>query len=101
MLVDALANRRLHLFHGDDLSAIDLKDRRPDEQPSPTAGATASAASPVVADVSAHVRIFEDFIRAVSSHTAPCCDGRSARESVALIEAVYRSARIGSPVDLA
>ena len=89
------------ILDGDDLSAIDLKDRRPDEQPSPTAGATASAASPVVADVSAHVRIFEDFIRAVSSHTAPCCDGRSARESVALIEAVYRSARIGSPVDLA
>ena len=88
------------VLDGDDLSAIDVKDARPDERPSPAAAATVSAASPVVADVSAHVRIFNDFLHAVSTHTTPCCDGPSARQSVALIEAIYRSAAIGSPIDL-
>jgi predicted dehydrogenase len=91
---------------GDDLAAIDLKDARADERPTrsgglePGGGTTVSAASPVVADASAHTRVFEDFIRAVSTHTAPCCDGGSARRSVALIEAIYTSARTDCPVAL-
>jgi UDP-N-acetyl-2-amino-2-deoxyglucuronate dehydrogenase len=85
---------------GDDLAAIDLKDARDDERPAPSRGATASAASAVVADPTAHVRVFEDFFRAVSTRTAPCCDGRSARQSVALIEAIYTSARTDRPVAL-
>jgi predicted dehydrogenase len=91
---------------GDDLAAIDLKDARTDERPTRSAGpehgggATVSAASPVVADASAHTRVLEDFIRAVSTDTAPCCDGGSARQSVALIEAIYTSARTDCPVVL-
>jgi predicted dehydrogenase len=85
---------------GDLLAAIDLQDVRDDEQATSPAARTASAASPVVADTSAHKRVFEDFVRAITEHGAPCCDGRSGRQSAALIDAIYESARTGQPVDL-
>jgi len=53
----------------------------------------------VVADAAAHQRVVEDFIRATSTRTAPSCDGRDGRRSVALIEAIYESARINRPVE--
>jgi predicted dehydrogenase len=57
-----------------------------------------SAASPVVADASAHRRVFEDFIAAVAERRAPCCDGVGGRHSVALVEAIYASARTHGPM---
>jgi predicted dehydrogenase len=85
---------------GDDLVGVDLKDAHDDERPAAIGRVTASAASPVVSDPSAHVRVLEDFMRAVANHTAPCCDGAGARQSVALIEAIYQSARTNLPVNL-
>lgn len=85
---------------GDDLAAIDLKDAREDEAPTRSAAATQSAASPIVSDPTAHVRVFEDFIRAVEWRASPVCDGPSGRQSVALIEAIYQSARTGQRIDL-
>ena len=85
---------------GDDLAAIDLKDARDDETPTRSSSATLSAASPIVSDPTAHVRVFEDFIRAVEGRTSPVCDGPSGRHSVALIEAIYQSARTGQRIDL-
>jgi predicted dehydrogenase len=46
---------------GDDLAAIDLKDARDDETPTRSEASTQSAASPIVSDPTAHVRVFEDF----------------------------------------
>jgi UDP-N-acetyl-2-amino-2-deoxyglucuronate dehydrogenase len=100
---------------GDDLAAIDLRDVRDEErlgsEHPPEAGrhagrppqekaATVSAASPVVSDPIAHVRVFEDFLGAVARGVAPCCDGPCGRRSVALIEAIYQSALTNLPVDL-
>ena len=50
---------------------VDLHDATEAEKPSAgrRAGATVSAASPVVADASAHQRVFEDFLRAVAQRT--------------------------------
>jgi predicted dehydrogenase len=48
-----------------------------------------------VADATPHRRVFEDFIDAVRGNRAPACDGREGRRSVALVEAIYRSARSG------
>ena len=57
------------------------------------AGTTnASASSPVVSDVTAHQRVLEDFVSAVHGRRPPRCDGTEGRRSVALIEAIYRSA---------
>ena len=85
---------------GDDLAAIDLKDARDDETPTRSSSATLSAASPIVSDPTAHVRVFEDFIRAVAGRESPVCDGPGGRNSVALIEAIYQSARTGQRIDL-
>ena len=86
------------MLDGDDLTAVDLHDATDAERPTQTSGATVSAASPVVADASAHLRVFEDFIAAVAARRAPCCDGPGGRHSVALVEAIYTSARTNSPI---
>lgn len=64
------------------------------------AGSVENASSPVVTDVSAHVRIIEDFVDAVRSGRPPICDGAEGRRSVEVVEAVYRSAREKRPIDL-
>jgi len=80
------------VLEGDRLVAVDLVGVEPLPRMDDGATASVSAASPVVADASAHQRVFEDFIRAVSTRTSPACDGPSGRVSVAVIEAIYRSA---------
>jgi UDP-N-acetyl-2-amino-2-deoxyglucuronate dehydrogenase len=64
------------------------------------AKAGASAASPVVADASAHRRVIEDFVEALDSGRTPRVTLREGRRSVALAEAIYQSSRSGQPVDL-
>jgi UDP-N-acetyl-2-amino-2-deoxyglucuronate dehydrogenase len=49
----------------------------------------------VVADASGHQRVLENFIAAIRTGGTPACDAREGRRSVALIEAIYRSARSG------
>jgi UDP-N-acetyl-2-amino-2-deoxyglucuronate dehydrogenase len=92
------------VLDGDRLAAVDLRDGSGGAGGAGGAGgpgATVSASSPIVADASAHQRVFEDFIRAMNAKTAPSCDGPGGRQSVALIEAVYASSRTGEPVQLA
>jgi UDP-N-acetyl-2-amino-2-deoxyglucuronate dehydrogenase len=48
-----------------------------------------------VADATPHRRVFEDFIAAIASGGTPACDAREGRRSVAVVEAIYRSARSG------
>jgi UDP-N-acetyl-2-amino-2-deoxyglucuronate dehydrogenase len=71
--------------------------------PGPTRGATSGAAARthVVADASAHQRVFEDFVAALDAQRPPRVDGREGRRSVEVIEAIYASSRSGQPVDLA
>ena len=54
----------------------------------------------VVADASGHQRVFENFISAIKTSGTPACDAREGRRSVALIEAIYESARHGGSVAL-
>jgi predicted dehydrogenase len=61
-----------------------------------TGDANRSASSPVVSDVSGHRAVLEDFLQAIGTGRRPFCDGREARRSVALVEAIYRSARTGT-----
>ena len=91
---------------GDRLAAIDLASESSGGRASPklaqappSEGGPPAASSPVVADASAHQRVIEDFIRAIAANAPPCCDGREGRRSVALIEAIYRSARTGQAVE--
>lgn len=78
---------------GDRLVAADL--RAPDRTLASPAGdeGRASAASPVVADASAHRRVLEDFAAAIRSGAPAACDGREGCRSLAVVEAVYAAAR--------
>ena len=81
------------IVDGDNLIAADL--RTPLEGPLPgAASASASQSSPVVSDVTAHRRMIEDFIDAIESNREPACTGAEARKSVALVQAIYDSARL-------
>jgi UDP-N-acetyl-2-amino-2-deoxyglucuronate dehydrogenase len=59
-----------------------------------------NVASPVVSDMSAHRDLFVNFIHAFQTGTTPCCDGREARRSVQLIEAIYESSRTARPIEM-
>ena len=59
-----------------------------------------SASSARVRDTRAHQRVIEDFVRAIETGGTPSCDGREARRSVELIQAIYESARTHQPVTL-
>ena len=58
------------------------------------------ARAAAVADATPHQRVLEDFIRAIETHGTPACDAREGRRSVALIEAIYRSAQSGHMVNV-
>jgi predicted dehydrogenase len=92
------------VLEGDRLTAIDLRSPLPsrpvDEAPEPPERATASAASPVVADASAHRRVIEDFLAALDEGRPPRVGLAEGRRSVALARAVYESSRTGQPIDL-
>src|SRR5205807_470214 len=51
-------------------------------------------------DATGHARVLENFIAAIRTGATPLCDGRDGRKSVALVEAMYRSARTGTAVVL-
>ena len=84
----------------DRIAVVDLRSPSRHVSVQASGDATQSAASPLVSDASAHQRVLEDFIRAIDSDGTPACDGRAARPSVELVEAVYASARAGRPVVL-
>jgi len=56
------------------------------------------SSSPLVSDASAHRAVLEDFIAAIHDSRPPRCDGREARRSVAVVEAIYQSSSMGRPV---
>lgn len=53
------------------------------------------ASDPAAIGHAAHRELFKDFSRAIASHEYSAIDGREGRRSVALINAIYRSARNG------
>ena len=91
--VEVTGTRGTAVLEGDTLVTLDLRGS-PAAQ-AKDAAPTVSESTPVVADASAHQRILEDFIEAFETNRAPACDVREGRKSVAIVEAVYRSARDG------
>jgi predicted dehydrogenase len=87
----------------DRIVTCDLREPPAEVSVALTAGQTdanASAASPIVSDASGHQRILEDLLAAIASGKRPRCDAREGRRSVAVVEAVYASARSGKAVDV-
>jgi UDP-N-acetyl-2-amino-2-deoxyglucuronate dehydrogenase len=77
----------------DRLVHVDLRSMPARAPAAQGADTTQSAVTAVVSDATAHQRVIEDFIRAIESNGTPSCDGREGRKSVALVQAIYESAR--------
>ena len=87
------------LLDGDQL--VDAGQPRPQKAQMAQRGSVPeNAVSATVSDASAHQRIIEDFVEAIRSGRRPICDGGEGRRSVAVVEAVYRSAREKTPIAL-
>jgi UDP-N-acetyl-2-amino-2-deoxyglucuronate dehydrogenase len=59
---------------------------------------SSGAARPMDITAAGHTALFNDFVAAVREKRAPLIDGHAGRQSVALIEAIYRSAASGSSI---
>ncbi|MCI0475692.1 MAG: Gfo/Idh/MocA family oxidoreductase, partial [Anaerolineales bacterium] len=56
-------------------------------------GAVSSGASaPMNINAAGHIAQYQDFVAAIRERRAPLIDGREGRKSVAIVEAIYRSA---------
>jgi UDP-N-acetyl-2-amino-2-deoxyglucuronate dehydrogenase len=92
--VDVSGSEGTLILDGDKLVSVDLRGAAP-ATAAPPEPPPENAASATVSDAVPHQRIFEDFIRAIRTNSRPACDAREARPSVAIIEAIYRSAKSG------
>jgi predicted dehydrogenase len=100
--VELTGTRGTLILEHDSLVAADLTSGVPGipalDNQAPAVAQNASSAT--VSDATPHRRVFEDFIRAVRTGGAPACDGREGRRSVAVVEAIYASARAGARVTI-
>jgi predicted dehydrogenase len=78
----------------------DLKTTRSEDLVSSTADTNLSSSSPIISDVSGHRRLIEDFLDAIEMNRPPRCDGEEGRRSLALVEAIYESARTNQPTNV-
>ena len=64
-------------------------------------GAVSSGASaPMNINAAGHIAQYQDFVAAIHERRAPLVDGHAGRTSVAVVEAIYRSARERATVEL-
>jgi predicted dehydrogenase len=94
--VDVSGSEGTLILEGDKLVATDLRAKGTQASTVAAEPPPENAASATVSDSVPHQRIFEDFIRAIRENAVPVCDAREARPSVAIIEAIYRSAESGT-----
>ena len=83
------------ILDGDRLIATDLKNAAGHGAAAAKEPPPENVASATVSDSVPHQRVFEDFIQAIRNRSTPACDARQARPSVAIIQAIYRSAKSG------
>jgi UDP-N-acetyl-2-amino-2-deoxyglucuronate dehydrogenase len=88
------------ILEHDRIIRADLKTPRPDLIGTDSGDSNQQATSAVVSDVRGHQALIEDFLRAIKTNSRPACDGKEGRRSVALIEAIYESARSGERVSV-
>ena len=84
------------ILEHDRIIRADLRTPHPELLGNSSTDQNQQATSAVVSDVRGHQAILEDFLRAIKTNSRPACDGTEGRRSVALIEAIYESARSGA-----
>jgi UDP-N-acetyl-2-amino-2-deoxyglucuronate dehydrogenase len=88
------------IMENDRLTAVKLREPLPDLILGPPALADERAVSATISDARGHRTIIEDFLQAIATNGQPLCNGREARRSVELIQAVYHSSKTGQAVTL-
>jgi predicted dehydrogenase len=81
------------ILEHDRILAADLRNPPQDLAGIATGDSNQSASSAAVTDISGHKAILEDFLHAIANNIQPICNGREGRRSLALVEAIYNSAR--------
>lgn len=81
------------ILEHDRIIAVDLRNAPAEGIKFAARDQNESGSSAVVSDFRGHQAVIEDFICAIQKNTAPACDGREGRRSLALVEAIYRAAR--------
>jgi len=86
-----------------DLTTLALAEPRAGDEallspPPKPAGATSNYNDPTAIDVTGHLEQFRDLCRSVEERREPILNAREARKSVAIITAIYASARDGGKV---
>jgi UDP-N-acetyl-2-amino-2-deoxyglucuronate dehydrogenase len=81
------------ILEHDRILAADLRNPPQDLAAIATGDSNQSASSAAVTDISGHKAILEDFLHAIANNIQPICNGREGRRSLALVEAIYNSAR--------
>jgi predicted dehydrogenase len=76
-------------------------DRAIKQQFAQKTGASGGSSNPAAISHQGHARQLADFVRAIRDGGKPLVDGREGRKAVAIIEAIYESARTGRTVALA
>jgi len=61
---------------------------------------SSGAARPMDITATGHILQFQDFAQAIREKRSPLVDGREGRKSMQVVDAIYRSAREQSPVEL-
>jgi UDP-N-acetyl-2-amino-2-deoxyglucuronate dehydrogenase len=84
------------ILEHDRLIAADLRDAAPGLLSHSAGDTNQSASSAIVSDSSGHQAVLQDFLHAIEHDTTPLCDGMEGRRSVALVEQIYRAARLPS-----
>ncbi len=93
--LELTGSRGTVILEQDKLVAAHLQNPHPDLLGSGNGDQNESASSPVISDARGHQAVLEDFIRAIKKNLRPACDGREARRSLALVEAIYAACRTG------
>ena len=84
-----------------DFAQSDPEDERIRKRFAAAAGTGGGAADPAAISFEGHRRQFEEFIAALDEKRLPLVDGREARKSVEIIQAIYASAAKGKAIRLA
>ena len=95
--VEVTGSQGTAIIEDDDLILFDVHSGR--REAKGRSAVAPSATTPVVADVTPHRRVFEDFMQAIRTGRPAACDAAEGRRSVAVVEAVYESARTGRAVE--
>jgi predicted dehydrogenase len=92
------------VLEDDRITRWEFREARPEDEAIRAAGQNnamgSGASNPSAISIEGHRRQLQDFVDALQAGRAPALDGREGRKAVALVNAIYESAKCSAPVKL-